>query len=98
MSQFTARIEKQKEVLAAEEWGKGVKWLHVHSMNSCWYDNRPEDTADGNSVMDIMYNSGKIVRRINKTGKEIIMDRGTTGKEPLLEKFRRSWPRPWGND
>ena len=28
-----------------------------------WYDNRPQDTEDGKSVMDIQYNSGLIERK-----------------------------------
>jgi len=28
-----------------------------------WYDNRPEDTANGKSVTDVEYNSGVIERR-----------------------------------
>ena len=45
-----------------------------------WYDKRPQDTANGKSVMDIIYNSGKITRKFN-SGKTIVLQKGMTGKE-----------------
>ena len=47
MTQYTGIVDRQREIIEAEEWGKGIKWIHIHSMSSCWYDTRPEDTADG---------------------------------------------------
>ena len=48
MTEFSDRVERQRLLLEAEEWAKGVKDLHIHGLNSMWYDDRPEDTEDGN--------------------------------------------------
>ena len=69
MSQFSDRVERQRTRLAAEKWAKGFKSIHIHSLQSCWYDDRPEDTEDGESVTDIQYNDGTVVR--SKQGKKI---------------------------
>jgi hypothetical protein len=69
MGQFTELVEKQGKKLAAEEWGRQVKTLHVHRLKSMWYDTRPQDT-DEHSVTDIQYNSG-IIERILHTGKVV---------------------------
>lgn len=68
MTQYLEDVERQKLMLAAEEWAKECSGIHVHSFSSMWYDDRPEDTADGN-VTDISYNSGIVVRK--KNGKVI---------------------------
>tara|TARA_B100000073_G_scaffold214947_1_gene178698 strand:+ start:317 stop:601 length:285 start_codon:yes stop_codon:yes gene_type:complete len=61
VSQYSEIVEQQRLLIAAEKWALVVKSLHVHSMNSMWYDDRPQDT-DGKSVMDIEYNGGWIER------------------------------------
>ena len=38
MSQYDERVERQRLKLKAEEWAKGVKSLHAHSLSSMWYD------------------------------------------------------------
>tara|TARA_Y100000590_G_scaffold463989_1_gene632245 strand:+ start:711 stop:986 length:276 start_codon:yes stop_codon:yes gene_type:complete len=68
MTQYDERVQRQRDKLEAEEWAKGVKWIHVHRLKSMWYDDRPQDTDDG-SVTDTMYNSGLIVR--TRDGKHI---------------------------
>ena len=55
--------------------------------NIMWYDKRPQDTANGKSVMDIIYNSGKITRKFN-SGKTGVLQKGMTGKE-LIDKYGR---------
>ena len=37
MSQYDDRVEKQRLKLEAEEWAKGVKAVHAHSLNSMFY-------------------------------------------------------------
>ena len=49
-------------MLEAEKWAEGIKDIHVHSMNSMWYDDKPEDTANNKNVTDTTYNSGLIKR------------------------------------
>ena len=65
MSQYNERVEQQRLKIAAEEWAKGVRSLHAHSLNSMWYDTRPEDTADGKGVVDTEYNNGLVKRQLN---------------------------------
>lgn len=65
MSQYDERVEEQRLKIAAEEWAKGVRSLHAHSLNSMWYDTRPQDTADGKGVVDTEYNNGLVKRQLN---------------------------------
>lgn len=66
MTEYDFRVERQRDLLAAEEWAKGVKSMHVHSLKSMWYDDRPQDTDTGN-VTDVQFNDGRIQR--SKNGK-----------------------------
>ena len=52
MSEYDEVVEKQRMILEAEKWAKGIRTLHVHSLSSMHYDDRPQDTADGKSVTD----------------------------------------------
>jgi hypothetical protein len=61
MTQYSSVVERQKIKLEAEEWGKKLKDLHVHSLSSMWYDDRPQDTQNG-AVTDITYCSGIVER------------------------------------
>ena len=65
MTQYEDRVERQRLKLKAEEWAKGVKSLHAHSLSSMWYDDRPQDTEDGKTVMDKEYNNGLIERTLS---------------------------------
>ena len=86
MTQYDDRVQYQRDLLAAEEWAKGVRSCHVHSTNSCWYDDRPQDT-ENNSVTDVQFNSGIIKRSIQ--GKHI----HTFGTELKGEELVRSYIR-----
>lgn len=63
MTQYDDAVERQRILLEAEEWALGVSGIHVHSLSSMWYDDRPEDTANGKGVTDITYNNGLIERK-----------------------------------
>ena len=65
MTQYDDTVERQRALLAAEEWAKGVKCLHAHSLSSMWYDSRPQDTEDGKRVMDKEYNNGLVERTLS---------------------------------
>tara|TARA_Y100000114_G_scaffold41990_1_gene37400 strand:- start:1721 stop:1993 length:273 start_codon:yes stop_codon:yes gene_type:complete len=65
MTEFKDVVYRQSLLLEAEQWALGVRNIHVHSLNSMWYDDRPTDTANGNSVTDITYNNGLIERKQN---------------------------------
>jgi len=67
MTQFDDKVQRQRDLLAAEEWAKGVAVVHVHSLSSMWYDTRPNDTRDG-KVTDTVYNDGVVERRLPDGG------------------------------
>ena len=56
MGQYDDRVERQRIKLEAEEWAKGIKGLHAHSLDSMWY---ALGRSDG-SVFDIQYNGKHI--------------------------------------
>lgn len=86
MTQYEYEVAKQRVMLEAEAWKNGVRSLHVHSMNSMWYDNRPQDT-EKHSVTDIEYNDRSIIRTLFD-GTKIIMQEGLK-REELLAEFER---------
>jgi len=87
MTQYEDRVELQRQKLAAEEWANGVKCIHAHSLSSMWYDDRPQDTADGESVMDIEYNGGWIDR--HKDGEVIHTFGQKMSREELIDAYGR---------
>ena len=92
MTQYEDRVEKQRSMLVAEQWAKGVQSYHAHSLDSCWYDQRPEDTADGTrKVIDTQYNNG-VIRRELDTGEIIVMGDQLKGDELLNEWIRHGSP------
>ena len=68
MGQYEDKVERQRVLLKAEKWAKGIKAIHNHSLHSMWYDSRPQDTEDGKRVTDIEYNSGLIQRNLSEGG------------------------------
>ena len=88
MGQYAERVEKQRKLLKAEKWANTPKSLHAHSMNSMWYDDRPEDTADGERVTDVQHNNGVIIR--SKNGKEIHRFGEAKEGEDLVRSYVRN--------
>tara|TARA_R100001460_G_scaffold4800_1_gene13444 strand:- start:14858 stop:15127 length:270 start_codon:yes stop_codon:yes gene_type:complete len=86
MSQYDDIVEKQRILLAAEEWASGIKGIHVHSLSSMAYDDRPDDTKDG-SVTDTEYNNGLIER--SKNGKVIHYFGNKLEGDALIDSFTR---------
>ena len=64
MTQYEDRVEYQRLKLKAEKWANGVKCIHAHSLSSLWYDDRPQDTADGQKVVDREFNNGRVERTL----------------------------------
>lgn len=87
MGQYEDRVERQRIKLEAEEWAGGVKTLHAHSLSSMWYDDRPQDTDNG-TVIDVIFNDGRVKRTINKTGEIVEMGKQIKGEE-LLRAYVR---------
>tara|TARA_B100001057_G_scaffold23735_3_gene21957 strand:- start:5429 stop:5674 length:246 start_codon:yes stop_codon:yes gene_type:complete len=65
MTEFKDVVYKQRQLLLAEEWALGVSSIHAHSLSSMHYDDRPEDTANGEGVIDTEFNNGLIERKKN---------------------------------
>lgn len=87
MTQYNERVEQQRRLLKAEELADNITNIHVHSLNSMWYDNRPQDT-ENHSVTDIDYLSGKIERTLHD-GTKIVLVEGATGND-LVSKVEAS--------
>jgi len=87
MSEYKQQVERQRLLLEAEAWSKSVKDIHIHSLSSMWYDDRPQDTADGKSVTDISYNSGRIERTL-ENGEKVYFGELLTGNE-LIQEYQK---------
>ena len=82
MTQYNDRVERQRLLIEAEDWAKGVKGLHAHSLSSMWYDNRPQDTEEGQIVTDIEYNDGVVERKLS-SGETVYFGKKLTGDDLL---------------
>ena len=79
MGEFDYKVERQRRLLAAEQLRDTVVNIHAHSLNSMWYDDRPEDTEGGKGVVDIQYMDGRVTRQVN--GNTITMVKGRVGDD-----------------
>ena len=86
MTQYDDQVAYQAAKIKAEEWANGVKLLHAHSLDSCYY---AEGRSDG-SVLDVQYNDGRVQRTINSTGEVVMLnlDNQVTGAD-LGRAFER---------
>ena len=84
MSEHKEIVERQRLLLEAEAWSRGVKTLHAHALSSMWYDDRKND----GSVLDTEYNSGLIKREIRETGETVYFGKKLKG-EALLDQYTR---------
>ena len=89
MSQYDAVVERQRQMMKAEEWSKGVKAVHAHSFTTMWYDNNPDRTGDDLRVIDVEYNDGTIEREYMVSGKKEIIGTRLSGQD-LLDEFGRN--------
>ena len=85
MSEHNEIVERQRLLLEAEAWAKGVKTLHAHKLSSMWYDDRGND----GSVMDTEYNSGLIKREIVETDEAVYFGKKLTG-DALIDQYTRA--------
>ena len=88
MTQYDEVVENQRLLIEAEEWAKIPKSVHVHRLDSMWYET--EDSKkflDKGSVTDIQYNNGIIKRQ--QDGKTVhIFGEEITGEE-LIRAYVR---------
>ena len=88
MGQYDDKVERQRLLLLAEKWAKGVKSMHAHSLSSMWYDTRPQDTEDGKGVLDTEYYSGLIKRQCDD-GSIVYFGKELKGDE-LIDAYLRT--------
>jgi len=91
MTEFKNKVERQRVLLEAEEWAKGVSGIHAHSLSSMWYDTRPQDTQDGKGVVDRSFNSGLIERTLDD-GSIVYFGKELKGDELINEYQRKVLP------
>ena len=88
MTQYDEIVENQRLLLEAEEWAKVPKSVHIHRLDSMWYET--EDSKkflDKGNVTDIQYNNGIIKRQ--QDGKTV----HTFGEEITGEELIRAYVR-----
>ena len=88
MTEFDDKVERQRLLLKAEEWAKIPKSVHIHRLDSMWYET--EDSKkflDKGNVTDVQYNNGIIKRQ--QDGKTVY----TFGKEITGEELVRAYVR-----
>lgn len=86
MTQYNDKVEQQRLKLEAEEWAKGVKALHAHSLNSMYY----AEGRDDGSVVDVQYNDGSVRRTISATNEVVILGKSLRGEELINEYVRNT--------
>jgi|TARA_Y100000385_G_C13093532_1_gene640026 hypothetical protein len=82
MTQYKDEVERHAELLAAEEWGKQVKYLHAGSgIIEVAYNNGQkhfEETATGKKWQTgVDYNTESLVDKFNRYMNDV-----SVGKEP----------------
>lgn len=91
MGQFNNKVERQRLLLEAESWARDIRSMQAHSLSSMWYDDRPQDTADGKSVIDIIYNNGLIKREL-ADGTKVYFGEKLKGDELINAYVRQVTP------
>ena len=90
MSQYDDVVDKQRRMIAAEKWSKGIRAIHAHPLTSMWYETKPDRTGDDLSVIDTEYNDGLIEREYVKTGKSETIGTKLIGDKLLAEYDRHT--------
>ena len=88
MSEHNRAVDKQRIILEAEQWAKGVSSIHMHGLSTMWYDDRPKDTANGDLVTDTHFNDTRIERK--KNGKLIHTFGKALTSDELLRHYGRN--------
>ena len=89
MSQYDDVVERQRQMIEAEKWSRGVKALHAHSFTTMWYETNPDRTGDDLRVLDVEYNDGTIEREYLVSGVKEVIGTKLTGQE-LLDEYGRN--------
>lgn len=87
MSQYKNEVLKQKIRIEVEEWASQISDLHLHSLDSMWYET-DESKLDERPVIDRSYNSGRITRE-TADGKSYVLKKDDTARE-IEDRFDRA--------
>jgi hypothetical protein len=87
MSQYKNEVLKQKIRIEVEEWASKISDLHLHSLDSMWYET-DESKLDERPVIDRSYNSGRITRE-TADGKSYVLKKDDTAAE-IEDRFERA--------
>ena len=65
MGEFDYRVERQRVLLEAEEWAKGISSVQYHGLTSMWYETK-ESKEDIEKNIEFIYeisetDSGEVV-------------------------------------
>jgi len=77
MSEFDNVVQRQRELLEAEEWAKGIHTLQIHRLYSMYYETADSKKfLDKGHVTDTTYNNGVTIREqkgkvVYKFGEEL---------------------------
>lgn len=88
MTQYDDRVEQQRLYLEAVEWAKIPKSVHIHQLDSMWYETKESKKFLKNGrVTDIQYNNGIIERK--QDGKLVHKFGSKLSKEELVRAYLR---------
>lgn len=63
MTEYDDRVQFQRDLLKAEKWATIPKVVHVHQLDSMWYETEEsKEYLKKGSVTDVQYNNGIITR------------------------------------
>jgi len=89
MSEFDEIVQRQRELLEAEEWAKGIHTLQIHRLYSMYYETADSKKfLDKGHVTDTTYNSGVTIREQN--GKVVYKFGEELKGQDLVDSYRRS--------
>ena len=79
MGEFDYRVERQRVLLEAEEWAKGISSVQYHGLTSMWYETKE-------SKMYLMpFRDVSSVKKVNKNG---ILNLSTQKNEIVLGAYQ----------
>ena len=89
MGEFDHRVQRQRLLLEAEEWAKGIESIHIHSLKSSWYETEEsKKDFDNGPVTDTRYNDSTIVRE--QKGKVIRVFGEKLKGDALIDAYSRA--------
>ena len=88
MTEYKELVEKQRKMIEAEKWARGVYSIHSHQLKSMWYETRPYD-MDSGFVTDTMFNDGTIQRRLPNGGLVFLENEKLIGDE-LIDAWEKA--------